>query len=184
MIPQDEFEFNDPGLLRKKAEEKLIQEQLNQTIPTDEADIKKLLHELQVHQIELEMQNEELELAYETSEATMKKLTMLYDLAPVGFFILSEDSRITELNFTAAEMLEEPRFSLIGSNFRMFLSQDSLVEFNSFFERLHSSKSKESCHLNLGYDQIEVRPIYIEGLVTGDDNTCFMSVIDVQRFSG
>lgn len=183
MIPQDEFEFNDPGLLRKKAEEKLIQKQAGNTNPAKEADIKKLLHELQVHQIELEMQNEELELAYEVTEATLKKLTMLYDLAPIGFIILDKNSGITELNFTGAEMLGEPRFSLIGSNFRLFLAQDSLVEFNIFFEQLHLSKSKESRHLNLGYDQKEVRPIYVEGIVIEDDKTCLLSIVDTLRFS-
>ncbi|MBN3519330.1 hypothetical protein JYB62_04890 [Algoriphagus lutimaris] len=183
MIPHGEFEFNDPGLLRKKAEEKLIQKQVDKNSPTGEADIKKLLHELQVHQIELEMQNEELELAYEITENTRKRLTMLYDLAPIGFFTLNENGGITELNFTGAEMLGEPRFSLIGSNFRLFLAQDSLVEFNNFFEQLHLSKSKESCHLNLGYDQKEVRSIYIEGIFTEEYKTSLFSVVDILRFS-
>ncbi|MEB2778155.1 hypothetical protein SYJ56_22790 [Algoriphagus sp. D3-2-R+10] len=183
MIPQDEFEFNDPDILRKKAEEKLIQKQLGKNGPTAEVDIKKLLHELQVHQIELEMQNEELQLAYETTEATLKKLTMLYDLAPVGFFILNKESGINELNFTGAEMLRETRFSLIGSNFRLFLAEDSLMVFNGFFEQMYTSNSKESCHVNLGYDQKKVRSVYIEGVVTEDDNNCLLSVVDVSRFS-
>jgi len=53
-----------------------------------ETDSIKLLHELQVHQIELEMQNEELIQANATAEAALKKYTMLYDFAPMGYFTL------------------------------------------------------------------------------------------------
>ena len=70
-----------------------------------ESDFKKLLHELQVHQIELEMQNEELIKANETAETALRKYTMLYDFAPMGYFTLEEDGTICDLNFTAAEML-------------------------------------------------------------------------------
>ncbi|REG92891.1 hypothetical protein [Algoriphagus antarcticus] len=182
MIPEDEFDFKDPGTLRKKAEEKLIKNQKIKSAPTEEADVKKLLHELHVHQIELEMQNEELHLAYDSVEATLKKLTMLYDLAPIGFFILNENSGIVELNFTGAEMLGEPRFSLVDSNFRLFLSQDSLEMFNRFFDLLYTSNSKESCHIRLGYDQELVRSVYVEGVVD-DDKKCLLSVVDISRFS-
>lgn len=183
MIPDEEFDFKDPAILRKKAEEKLVKNQIEKNPPTEEADIKKLLHELHVHQIELEMQNEELHLAYETVEETLKKHTMLYDMAPIGFFILKENSAIVDLNFTGAEMLGEPRFSLIESNFRLFLSQDSLMVFNQFFDRMYTSNSKESCHVRLGYEQKLVLPVYIEGFVTEDDKKCLLSVVDVSRFS-
>jgi hypothetical protein len=183
MISEEEFDFKDPAILRKKAEEKLVKNQIEKNPPTEEGDIKKLLHELHVHQIELEMQNEELHLAYDTVEATLKKHTMLYDMAPVGFFILKENSGIMDLNFTGAEMLGEPRFSLIESNFRLFLSQDSLMVFNRFFDRMYTSNSKEFCHVKLGYEQKLVRPVYIEGFVTEDDKKCLLSVVDISRFS-
>ena len=59
-----------------------------------ETDAIKLLHELQVHQIELEMQNEELILANEAAETALKKYTMLYDFAPMGYFTLEADGII------------------------------------------------------------------------------------------
>ncbi len=58
-----------------------------------------------MHQIELEMQNDELRQANETAEAALKKYTMLYDFAPMGYFTLDSDGSICDLNFTGAELL-------------------------------------------------------------------------------
>lgn len=80
----EELDFTNPKMLRKLAEEKLKTKQSKVDKANKEADVKKLLHELQVHQIELEMQNEELHQAYDTAETALKKYTMLYDLAPMA----------------------------------------------------------------------------------------------------
>ena len=77
-----ETDFTDAKMLRKKAEEQLKQKQTKTEKAAIEADVKKLLHELQVHQIELEMQNDELRLAYETAE----KLHHAVRSVPHGLF--------------------------------------------------------------------------------------------------
>ena len=182
MIHED-FDFTDPSMLRKKAEEKLIERKANMIESVEEADLKKLLHQLQVHQIELEMQNEELQLAYEAEEEALKKHTIIYDLAPIGFFIIDEESSIIGLNFTAAEMLEERRFTLLNNNFRLFLMSESLLVFDRFFDRIYASSAKESCKVNLGYNDHLLRSVYIEGVVTGNDNQCLLSVVDISKFT-
>ena len=80
----EETDFNDARALRVKAEKLLKEKKAIIDKPLMEFDVKKLLHELQVHQIELEMLNEELRRAYETAETTLRKYTLLYDLAPMG----------------------------------------------------------------------------------------------------
>lgn len=174
--------LTDSQLLRKKAEEQLKEKQNKVSDPEIENDVKRLLHELQVHQIELEMQNEELRLANETTEAALKKYTMLYDLAPLGYFTLDHNCRICELNFTGAEMLGERRFSLINNNFKLFISEDSKTEFNNFFANLYSSHSKESCQVTLDYDNNPSRFVFMEGIVTGDFRECLLSVVDISSF--
>ena len=150
--------------------------------PEIEADVKRLLHELQVHQIELEMQNDELRLANETAETALKKYTLLYDFAPMGYFTLDSDARICELNFTGAELLGDRRFSLVNSNFKLYISQESLPEFNRFFSKVFASNSKESCELILSYDKNPMCTVYMEGIVTGEDRNCLLSVIDISGF--
>jgi PAS domain-containing protein len=176
-----EKNLTDAQILRLKAEEKL-KEKKKTAKPVIEADVKKLLHELQVHQIELEMQNEELREANETAEAALKKYTMLYDFAPLGYFTLEKDGSISELNFTGAEMLGEKRFSLVNSNFKLFISESSQSVFNKFFSKVFTSNTKESCEVMLGYDGKPLGSVYMEGVVIGDDLKCLLSVVNISAF--
>ncbi|MBV2246228.1 MAG: hypothetical protein KUL83_03635 [Lentimicrobium sp.] len=176
-----ELDFTDARNLRIKAEKKLKEKQGNDT-GVIEADVKKLLHELQVHQIELEMQNEELLLAYEKTETALRKYTMLFDFSPLGYFTLEKDGSISELNFTGAEMLGDKRFSLVNSNFKLFVSEESLPEFNMFFKRVFASQAKESCELVLGYNKNRLCSVYMEGVVIDDSGKCLLSVVDISAF--
>lgn len=178
----EEIDFTDAQMLRSKAEEQLHKKMQKKSVPEEETDVKKLLHELQVHQIELEMQNEELRQAYEISESALRKYTMVFELSLIGYFTLDEDGSILDLNFTGAEMLGDKRFSLIDKNFKLFVSEGSLLVFNNFFRKVYTSNAKESCEVLLGYDKKPLCFVYIEGVVTEDDRKCLLSVVDVSKF--
>ncbi|HZL08553.1 MAG TPA: hypothetical protein VFC65_01030 [Prolixibacteraceae bacterium] len=178
----EELDFTDAQMLRKYAEEKLTAITADKDNSLAEPDVKKLLHELQVHQIELEMQNDELHQAYETAETALKKYTMLYDLAPMGYFTLNSDGIICELNFTGADLLGGRRFSLINSNFKLFVSEESKPVFNKFFIDVYADDGKKSCEVSLGRDRNSLFLVYIEGVVTGDDRECLLSVVDISDF--
>ncbi len=174
--------LTDTQLLRLNAEEKLKEKPKRTGTRVLEADTKKLLHELQVHQIELEMQNEELRQANERAEEALRKYTMLYDFAPMGYFTLDSDGSISELNFTGAEMLGDKRFSLLNSNFKLFVSESSKSVFNKFFKNVYTSEAKVSCELMLGYNGKPLCQVYMEGIVLGDDRKCLLSVVDISGF--
>lgn len=176
------MDFTNAQMLRKKAEELLKEKQKDAAQSEKETDVKKLLHELQVHQIELEMQNEELRQAYETMESALKKYTMLFDLAPVGYFSLDSEGSICDLNFTGADILREKRFALIDSNFKLFIAESSRPVFNNFFRKVYSRNAKESCEVMLGYNNDPLCLVYMEGVVTEDEQKCLLSVIDISKF--
>jgi hypothetical protein len=176
---REKLNFTDDQMLRREAEEKLKKNQKEMSSGILETDAKKLLHELQVHQIELEMQNEELREAYDAAEKALKNYTMLYDFAPMGYFTLDPDASICELNFTGAEMLGDKRFSLIGSKFKLFVTEESQAVFSKFLTKVFAKGAKESCEISLGYDRNPVCKVYIEGVVTGDDRRCLLSVVDL-----
>ena len=90
--------------LYRRAEARLRKQQKLQRSPTggpkSDADARRLFHELQVHQVELEMQNAELQEGRNRMEILLEKYTDLYDFAPVGYFSLDEQARIIEVNLT------------------------------------------------------------------------------------
>ena len=181
-MDKEKRSFTNDQMLRRNAEEILKKKQDKKEKLVIETDSVKLLHELQVHQIELEMQNEELIQANETAETALKKYTMLYDFAPMGYFTLDPDGNIYELNFTGAEMLGDKRFSLVNSNFKLFITEESRPVFDKFINKIYSKKGKEACEVKLGYDGTPLCTVYIEGVVTGDDRQCLLSAVDISGF--
>ena len=92
-----------------------------------------LLHELQVHQIELEIQNRELREAQQTLEEMRDRYAMLYDFAPVGYLTMDETGRILEINLTGAAMLGLERENIVGKSFGARLANGDI---HAFFHHL------------------------------------------------
>src|SRR4030043_2380825 len=105
--------------LRKKAEKKLAK-QTGKLHKLSAQDIEHLVHELGTHQIELEMQNEELRRAQEELEASRSRYSDLYDFAPVGYFTFNGQGLILEANLTAAREFGMERGRIIKQLFRVF----------------------------------------------------------------
>jgi PAS domain-containing protein len=181
-MSRNEQNLTEAQKLRIKAEERLRAKDTVPVKPAVETDVLMLLHELQVHQVELEMQNEELREANQTAETALKRYTMLYDFAPMGYFTLDNLGTICELNFTGAEILGDKRFALINSNFKLFVANESKFTFNSFLNEVFKGSKKEACEVMLGYDKKPLGLVYMEGIVTGDDRKCLLSIVDISDF--
>jgi PAS domain S-box-containing protein len=113
--------------------------------PMSEADTQRLLHELQIHQIELEMQNEKLENSRNEMEVLLKKYTELYDFAPFGYFSLDAHGCILEVNLTGAILLGVDRGELIGQSQQAFITKEGRPAFLSFLERVFGGSEVQSC---------------------------------------
>ncbi|MEI6530868.1 MAG: PAS domain S-box protein [bacterium] len=137
--------------LRKAAEERLAQAKGLSGI-TQEKAVEDLLHELQVHQIELEMQNEELRSAQLAQEESYNRYAELYNIAPIGYFILSRHGRIASANLTGAALLGVPRKELIDQSFGRFVAPEAVHCWDR--QRLDALKQEGtvSCELPLQRD--------------------------------
>jgi len=124
--------------LRVMAEMTLEKQGPGRAVP-EYSDLKKVVHELQVHQIELEMQNEELKEGRKVAEELHQKYVTLYDFAPVGYLSLEPGGRILELNLTASTLLGRPRSQIMGTRFQGFLARESLIPFRDFTAEIFRS---------------------------------------------
>ena len=178
---EQKYKKSKAEFLRQKAEDVLIKNNSGTNTPYSEADKLKLIHELQVHQIELELQNEELIQATERAEIASYKYSELYDFAPIGLFTLSKDGYINELNFIGASMLRTERQKLINRMFVVFVSIDSKPVFKVFLEKIFSSLKLESCEVILTTNGS--LPIYVNltGIVSKDGVQCMVTATNISR---
>jgi PAS domain S-box-containing protein len=139
--------------LRHSAEVRLRErEKINLSqvgVPKSAADTRRQFHELQVHQVELEMQNFELQKARDENEVALEKYTDLYDFAPVGYFSLDESGRITEVNLTGAALLGVERSRLINRSLARFVAPASQPGFLLFLKRIFAGTEKQVCEASL-----------------------------------
>jgi PAS domain S-box-containing protein len=138
---------------RRAAEASLRKRQKHQASRPAEtkpsADTTRLLHELQVHQVELEMQNGELHEARDNMETLLEKYTDLYDFSPVGYFTLGSCGKIHLVNLTGASLVGITRAKLIGHSFSQLITPDLRPDFRSFLEQIFASDAKQERDFHL-----------------------------------
>ena len=111
--------------LRQKAEEQLKKNISEPNSLLTEAEMQKLIQELEMHKIELQMQNDELIQLRNTSQLAADKYSNLYNFSPTGYITLSNHADIIELNLSAAKMFDKERSSLKNCRFDIFVSESS-----------------------------------------------------------
>jgi len=179
-MKKQNYNVTDIASLRRKAEERLKKLQSKSGSVSSEADLLRLIHELEVHQIELEMQNEELIGAKEKIEELAKeKYKELYDFAPLGYISLAKDGIIKELNFIAAKMLGKERLYLVKKRFIFFVSIDTQTTFNIFLQEVFTSKIKQTCEVIIETEDNLPMYINVVGIVSQDDEFCFLTLVDI-----
>jgi len=172
----------DVQVIRQKAEELMEINQVKADSTYSEGDTLKLLHELQVHQIELELINEELVSANKKIEHLAKeKYKELYDFAPSGYLTLSRDGEIVELNFVAAQLLGMERSLLINQRFDFFLSADTCLTFNLLLRDIWSGNVKKSCEVVLTSESKRPIHVNIDGAMDKTNSLCLLTLFDISK---
>ncbi|HWQ66945.1 MAG TPA: PAS domain S-box protein [Methanospirillum sp.] len=111
--------------------------------------LEEINHQLQVHQIELEIQNEELKRTYQELEISRNRYIDLYDYAPIGYITLSETVMIEEINLTGAAMLGVNRQKLVKTHFRKFVAPSDRDRWDRYIIEIYNHEGKKSCELRI-----------------------------------
>jgi PAS domain S-box-containing protein len=134
---------------------------------------------LQVHEIELEMQNAELRQARDELEAALENYTDLYDFAPSGYFTLAATGTILQANLTGATLVGIERSRLVGQSFGRLVSAELRPAFSTFLEQVFAGEAKQSGDFELACQGQPSRFVNIEaqGLLNGQQ--CRAVVVDI-----
>ncbi|MCP3868615.1 MAG: PAS domain S-box protein [Gammaproteobacteria bacterium] len=144
---------------------------------------KRLLHELQIQQIELEVQNRELRESQQALEESRDRYANLYDFAPVGYVILDEKGIIKELNLTASKMLGPERAELLGSPFANRAVKGARKQFLTHIRQVFQSgqrgvtelkmQNSDTGSLHMRLESVLLRP------AKGKSKACHTAMIDI-----
>ncbi|MEO6974937.1 MAG: ATP-binding protein [Gallionella sp.] len=173
----DKEKKQDDSDLRQRAERQLNSNPVEGS--ADESDSRKLLQQLQVHQIELEMQNEELRLARIEIEEGLQQYTDLYDFAPISYFTLKNDGTIHQANLAGATLLGLNRQRLIGHPMAGFFTGQDQSAFTSFLDKVCQNNTREICELHILSRDATRRFLHIEGVASIGGELCNLAVTDI-----
>ena len=168
-----------PAELRRRAEKDSATRRLKTPVPRTEADSQRLLHELEVHQIELEMQNAELRLARDEAELAKEKYADLYDFAPVGYFTILADGTIRMVNLAGAALVGMERSRLVGRSFEKFISPSLRPAFSTFLGKVFARNAAPLINSELLIKDQPDRFVTINVQLSPDGQECSMSITDI-----
>lgn len=141
--------------------------------------MRRILQELQVHQIELEMQNAELRQARNDVETALKNYTDLYEFAPAGYFTLNREGVVHAANLTGGILLGVERALLIGRRFGRYIDVGDRPAFAAFFDKVFTGRGKESCEVALMTEDNSRLFAHIEAVAFDTGQECRVTVIDI-----
>ncbi len=149
-------------------------------------DVQRLVHLLQVHQIELEHQNEELRIMQGELEVSRNKYVNLFDFSPTPYFTLDMEGIIKEVNLSASKMLGIGRSKLIGKKLITYIPLNEKDIFNFFIKNVFSLHQKHASELKLINKDKNVYHVLLEGLEIDDslepDRRCQVALIDLTEY--
>jgi PAS domain S-box-containing protein len=180
-LKKNKRESTEAAELRCRAEGLLRAKTTEERLPRTEAESRRLLHELEVQRIELEMQNAQLRQARDDAETALEKYADLYDFAPVGYFTLDRDGVIHAANLSGAALLGIERSQLLGRSFGLLIGVEACSVFTPFLGRVFAGRDKETCEVTLPDNTKQPFFVRIEAVADGNGEECRVAVIDISE---
>ncbi|MEI6391743.1 MAG: PAS domain S-box protein [Verrucomicrobiota bacterium] len=168
-----------PLSLRRRAEERLKGQRTGDEGPRAREETARLIQELHIHQIEMEMQNEELGQEHARIEALRAQYADLYDFAPMGCASLDREGVIRQVNLAGARLLGLDRSRLLKQRFDRFVAEGDRSTVRDLLDKVFASHGKECCEVTM--PQAGASPLFvrIEGTRSPDDQLCLVVMVDL-----
>ena len=165
-------------MLRRAAEARL-KEMAAARLPMTKAVQQGNQQELEIHQIELEMQNENLRQMHVQLDTALARYTDLYDFAPVGYMTIRPDGVIQQTNLAAASLLGIERLHLLGWRFGMFVAVEARADFNALVARAIETKASEVGEVGLSVKGKPPLTVQLRISVSAGGQECRLVLIDI-----
>ena len=146
--------------------------------PDKASDALKLLHELQVHQVELDLQYEHLEQSRDELSHALDRYVERYDFAPVGYFAVDQDGKIVEGNLAAAALCGVERAALSGRRIDSLVTPQSRLALLALLKRLGNGDSRETCEVQIEHGGNVSRLFQVVATVSPGDRSVMMIFIE------
>jgi PAS domain S-box-containing protein len=172
----------EPGSLRLRAEARLMSHPDAGLPPDDHSAPARLWHELRVHQVELELQNEALDRARAQAEVELARYTELYDFAPVGLLTLDRQATIRRINLAAARLLGHERLRLQGSCFGAQIAATDRARFDAMLANALAGAAWTGSEFTLAVDRPSMftgQTVQIEAACPDGSGECRLVMVNV-----
>jgi diguanylate cyclase (GGDEF)-like protein/PAS domain S-box-containing protein len=141
--------------------------------------VQHLLEEIEIHEIELELQNEHLNTARAQLEQALHQSNELYDFSPVGSVLVNTDGEITKLNLAAAQLLASERARLLGSRFGLYVAEAQRAQFNAMLARARAEHEALTGELVLQINGLDPQPVQVKVVWIGATVGWQIAMVDV-----
>lgn len=169
-------------MLREKALKVLEEISIKQVEELSLQDFKEILKELRVHQLELEIQNEELRTSRNQTEISQKNYQDLFDYAPIGYFRIDKEGVIVKANIFGAKLLASVPEKLSARRFQNYISDEYKDKFHSFLRKVFISQNKESLEIIINNRNGEKIDLLLQGIVSHYNfGECLLIASDISQ---
>lgn len=168
----------DSGL-RRRAEDHLNTKTSEAVLPQKDEETLRLLHELQVHHVELERQNEELNNSRNELETAFYKYTDLYDFAPVGYFNIGCNGVINSVNIRGASLVGVARPRLLGQRFGLLVADEYRQIFTDFLGTIFINPDTTTCEVALRNEKNHQIIVLLEAMAAVSGQECGLVLTDI-----
>ncbi len=183
-LRQEEFDLLKTQILSAAGSQAKAEEEIDTRTmaleSVNEINILKLIHEIEVYEIELHLQNLEANRAAERI-ANGDRYAQLYDFAPIGYFSLTQKGVIEEFNLRGTQMLGKDRSFIIKKQFDYFIDDSAKSDFNNFLKKAFISKDIETCEVCVSTSGKPSKFFNLSGIIDENEEHCFVTMADITQ---